>query len=144
MPFGLVGAPRKFQKMMDKIIRGLKYKIALAYLDDIIVYSATIGECIENLRIVFGRVWEAGLKLNPSKCSLLQRETNYMGHIISADGVKTDPAKVEAFKNFAAPRNVKDFQTFMGMTQYYSKFIKNFMEIAAPIVKLVKKNTKFV
>ena len=144
MPFGLVGAPRTFQKMMDRIIRGLEYKIALAYLDDIIVYGATIGECIENLRIVFGRVREAGLKLKPSKCSLFQRETNYLGHIISADGVKTDPAKVEAVKNFAAPRNVKDVQTFMGMTQYYSKFIKNFMQIATPIAKLMKKNTKFV
>ena len=67
MPFGLVGAPRTFQKMMDRIIRGLEYKIALAYLDDIIVYGATIRECIENLRIVFGRVREAGLKLKPSK-----------------------------------------------------------------------------
>ena len=144
MPFGLVGAPRTFQRMMDRIIRGLEYKIALAYLDDIIVYGATIEECLENLRIVFARIRTAGLKLKPSKCSLFQLETNYLGHIISADGVKTDPKKVEDVKNFAQPRNVKDVQVFMGMTQYYSKFIKDFMIIAVPLYKLMKKGVKFV
>ena len=143
MPFGLVGAPRTFQKMMDRIILGLEYRIALAYLDDIIVYGASIEECINNLRIVFDRVRKAGLKLKPSKCSLFQRETNYLGHIISADGVKTDPKKVQDVLNFCRPRNVKGVQTFMGMTQYYAKFIKNFMGIAAPLFKLMRKGVKF-
>ena len=144
MPFGLVGAPRTFQRMMDRIIQGLEYKIALAYLDDIVVYGATIEECIHNLDLVFARVREAGLKLKPSKCSLFQPETNYLGYIISAEGVKTDPKKVQDVRNFAPPRNVRDVQVFMGMTQYYMKFIKNFMEISLPIVQLMKKNVKFV
>ena len=143
MPFGLVGAPRTFQRMMDRLILGLEYKIALAYLDDIIVYGASIEECVENLRVVFDRVRKAGLKLKPSKCSLFQRETNYLGHIISAEGVKTDPKKVEAVRNFAPPRNTKDVQTFMGMVQYYSKFIKNFMGIAGPLLHLMSKKNKF-
>ena len=143
MPFGLVGAPRTFQRMMDRVIRGLEYKIALAYLDDIIVFGSTIEECIDNLRTVFQRVRDAGLKLKPSKCSLFQLETNYLGHIISAEGVKTDPKKVEDVKNFGQPRNVKDVQTFMGMTQYYSKFIKDFMEISLPLYHLMKKGVKF-
>ena len=143
MPFGLVGAPRTFQKMMDRIILGLEYKIALAYLDDIIVFGATIEECIHNLELVFQRVRKAGLKLKPSKCSLFQRETSYLGHVISAEGVKTDPKKVETVKNFLPPRNLKDVQTFIGMTQYYAKFIPNFMGIASPIVKLMSKKVKF-
>ena len=78
-----------------------------------------------NLRIVLKRIRTARLKLKPSKCSLFQLETNYLGHVISADGVKTDPKKVQDVTNFARPRNVKDVQVFMGMTRFYSKFIKN-------------------
>ena len=143
MPFGLVGAPRTFQKMMDRILRGLEYKIALAYLDDIIVYGATIEECMANMKIVLGRIRAAGLKLKPSKCSLFQRETTFLGHVISADGIKTDPKKVQDMVDMQPCRNVKDVRTFVGMTQYYSKFIENFQEISAPIQKLMKKNVKF-
>ena len=78
-----------------------------------------------NLRIVLKRIRAARLKLKPSKCSLFQLETNYLGHVISADGVKTDPKKVQDVKIFARPRDVKDVRVFMGMTRFYSKFIKN-------------------
>ena len=118
MPFGLVGAPRTFQRMMDRILRGLEYKIALAYLDDIIIYGATIEECLANMKIVFERIRNAGLKLKPSKCSLFQRETTFLGHVISADGIKTDPKKVQDVVNMLPCRNVKYVLTFMGMTTY--------------------------
>ena len=143
MPFGLVGAPRTFQRMMDRILRGLEYKIALAYLDDIIIYGATIDECMTNMRIVFERIRQAGLKLKPSKCQFFARETTFLGHVISADGVKTEPKKVHDVVRMKPCRNLKDIQTFLGMTQYYSKFIPNFQEIVAPLSKLLKKNTKF-
>ena len=143
MPFGLVGAPRTFQRMMDRILRGLEYKIALAYLDDIIIYGATIEECLANMKIVFERIRNAGLKLKPSKCSLFQRETTFLGHVISADGIKTDPKKVQDVVNMLPCRNVKDVLTFMGMTTYYSKFVPKFQEISRPIQGLTKKNVKF-
>ena len=143
MPFGLVGAPRTFQRMMDRILRGLEYKIALAYLDDIIIYGASIEECMTNMRTVFERIRLAGLKLKPSKCQLFARETTFLGHVISADGVKTEPRKVRDVANMLPCRNIKDVQTFLGMTQYYAKFIPNFQEIALPLSKLLKKNTKF-
>ena len=96
-----------------------------------------------NLRIVLKRIRAARLKLKPSKCSLFQLETNYLGHVISADGVKTDPKKVQDVKIFARPRNVKDVRVFMDMTRFYSKFIKDFMIIAVPLYKLMQKGVKF-
>ena len=77
MPFGLVGTPRTFQRMMDRILR-VEYRIALAYLDDIIIYGATIEECMENMRVVFDRIRKAGLRLKPSKCNLFQRKTTFL------------------------------------------------------------------
>ena len=143
MPFGLVGAPRTFQRMMDRILRGLEYKIALAYLDDIIIYGATIEECLANMTIVFERIRQAGLKLKPSKCSLFQQETMFLGHVISAEGIRTDPKKVEDVMNMKPCRNVKDVQTFMGMANYYSRFVPNFHEISLPIQDLTRKGVKF-
>ena len=107
MPFGLKGAPRTFQRMMDRLLHGLDYRIAMAYLDDIIVYGATVDECLVNLRLVFERVAQANLKLKPKKCSLFQRETLYLGHIISGDGVRCDPDKIKAVKEWKPPRNLR-------------------------------------
>ena len=143
MPFGLVGAPRTFQRMMDRILRGLEYRIALAYLDDIIIYGVSVEECLANLRTVFERIRHAGLKLKPSKCSLFQEETMFLGYVISADGIRTDPKKVQAIAEMAPCRSVRDVQTFMGMCQYYAKFVPKFQEIALPIQELLKKGVKF-
>ena len=143
MPFGLVRAPRTFQRLMDKVIRGLEHRIALAYLDDIIVYGATQDECITNLLIVFERLAAAHLKLKPKKCMLFATEVNYLGHVITSHGVKTDPIKVEAVKNWHAPRTVKQVRSFLGMVTYYSKFVKNFADLCRPLNHLTKKNVTF-
>ena len=88
MPFGLVRAPRTFQRLMDKVIRGLEHRIALAYLDDIIVYGATQDECITNLLIVFERLAAAHLKLKPKKCMLFATEVNYLGQVITLTALR--------------------------------------------------------
>lgn len=143
MPFGLTGAPRTFQKMMDRLLKGLEFKIALAYLDDIIVFGATIDECIVNLRVVFQRIRDAALKLKAKKCSLFAAETLYLGHIISGSGVKCDPSKVEAVRKWHSPRTQRQVRTFLGTTNYYRKFIKSYAGIARPLYELTKKNKKF-
>ena len=119
MPLGLKGAPRTFQRMMDQLLRGLDYRVGLAYLDDIIVYGATVDECLVNLRLVFQRIAQANLKLKPKKCSLFQRETLYLGHIISGDGVRCDPEKVQAVKEWKPPRTLRQVRSFMGLVNYY-------------------------
>ena len=79
MPFGLVRAPRTFQRLMDRVLQGLDHKIALAYIDDIIVYGATVDEVLDNVGVVLGRLTDAGVKLKAKKCFLLQKETTYLG-----------------------------------------------------------------
>ena len=91
MPFGLVGALTTFQKMIDIILQRLEYKIALEYLNDIIIYGATVQECLANITIVLERIRQAGLKLKPSKCSQFQRETMFLGDVFLAENIKTDP-----------------------------------------------------
>ena len=98
MPFGLSGAPRTFQRLIDKLLKGLSQQMAMAYLDDIIVFASTISDMVDRLKIIFGRLRSAGLKLKAKKCELFQLKTIFLGHVISADGVECDPAKVEAVK----------------------------------------------
>ena len=142
MPFGLVGAPRTFQRLMDRMLRGLEHKIALAYLDDVIVYGASADEVLQNLDRVFERILAAGVKLKPSKCHLFKRETKYLGHVISHDGVKCDPDKVKAVQEWHEPKNLKQIKSFLGMVCYYSKFIANFAGISQPIYALLKGRKK--
>ena len=143
MPFGLKGAPRTFQRMMDHLLLGLDYKVALAYLDDIIVYGATIEDCMKNLQLVFERIRGANLKLKAKKCSLFQLETLYLGHIISGDGVRCDPEKIKAVKDWKPPRHLKQVRSFLGLVNYYRRFIRNYTDLAIPLYDLQRKKTKF-
>ena len=133
LPFGVLGGPATFQRLIDLLLLGLEYKIALAYLDDIIVFGRTHRECLERLEQVFARLAASGLKLKPSKCVLFAPETTFLGHVISADGVKCDPKKVEAVKNWQRPSTARDVQVFLGTVNYYNRFIKNYSEIARPL-----------
>ena len=143
MPFGLVRAPRTFQRLMDRVLQGLEHKIALAYLDDIIVYGASVHEVLDNLNIVLGRITDSGVKLKAKKCFLFQRETNYLGHVISSQGVKCDPAKIQAVQQWHPPKTTRQVKSFLGMVCYYSKFIKDYAEISRPLYDLLVKNKKF-
>ena len=143
MPFGLVRAPRTFQRLMDRVIRGLSHRIALAYLDDIIVYGATLDKTLENLELIFDRLRQANLKLKAKKCMLFATEVNYLGYVITSKGIKTDPKKVEAIKNWHPPVNVRTVRSFLGLVQYYSKFIKNFADVCRPLNHLTRKGVPF-
>ena len=144
MPFGLIRAPRTFQRLMDRVLQGLEHKIALAYLDDIIVYGSTVNEVLDNLNVVLGRIGDSGVKLKAKKCFLFQRETNYLGHVISSEGVKCDPAKIEAVKQWHPMKTTRQVKSFLGMVCYYNKFIKNYAEVSRPLYDLLVKNRKFV
>ncbi|GFY06098.1 retrovirus-related Pol polyprotein from transposon 412 [Trichonephila clavipes] len=99
MPFGLCNAPATFERLMETVLKGLTFEACLIYLDDIIIGGRTFEEHLQNIRKVLSKLRDANLKLNPSKCKLFQKEVNYLGHIISAEGVRTDPEKVSAVKN---------------------------------------------
>ena len=143
MPFGLIKAPRTFQRLMDRVIQGLEYETALAYLDDVIVFGPTIDQTLDRMVVVLTRLRNANLKLKAKKCLLFRQEVGYLGHVISSEGIKTDPAKVESVVNWHAPRTVKQVRAFLGMVNYYSRFIKDLAGIANPLHEITKKGTKF-
>ena len=146
MSFGVQGGPAPYQRLIDKLLAVLDSRIALAYLDDIIVYGCTRFECIERLRVVFDRLCEADLKLKPSKYTLFARENLYLGYIVSDKGIKCDPKKVEDAKNWVLPRPTTPRQAlvFISTVNHYGRFIKNFSEIAHPIRIVSRMKKDFV
>ena len=124
------------------MLRGLEHKIALAYLDDVIVYGASIEETLRNLDQIFERILATGVKLKAKKCHLFQRKTTYLGHVISHEGVKTEPAKIEAVKAWHTPKTLKQLKSCLGMVCYYSKFVRNFADISQPLYALLKGKRK--
>ena len=144
MPFGLCNAPATFERLMEKVMAGLQWEILLIYLDDVIVFGQTVTETVERLRVVLDRLRNAGLKLKPSKCHLFKRAVTYLGHIVSSEGVATDPNKVQAVAEWPIPKCVKDVRSFLGLASYYRKFIRGFAEIASPLHALTEKSREFV
>ena len=143
LPFGLTSAPSTFERLMEKVLRGLHWKTLLIYLDDVVVFSGTVHEHLTRLQEVFERLRQAGLKLKPSKCELFKRQVKYLGHIVSGNGVSTDPEKVEAIQNWPVPRTVTEVRAFLGMTGYYRRFIAGYADIARPLHKLTGKKVDF-
>ena len=140
MPFGLTNAPATFQRLMDKVLKPVLHKFVLVYLDDIIVFSRNIEEHLEHLEIVFKLLAGAGFKLKTKKCEFLKDKLDYLGHTVSRDGVAPNPRKVESIVNYPAPTNVKELQSFLGLTSYYRKFIRAFAEKAHSLTKLTRKD----
>ena len=142
MPFGLKNAPSTFQRVMDNILRGLHNEICLVYLDDIIIFSTSLDEHIQRLKSVFDRLRKSNFKLQLDKSEFLQKTVQYLGHIITPQGVKPNPDKVSAIKRFPIPRTQKDIKSFLGLLGYYRRFIKDFAKITKPLTKCLKKNAK--
>ena len=133
MPFGLCSAPSTFSRAMACCLEGLNWEIALCFLDDIIVFSRSFDEHISRLSQVFERLNSFNLKLKPRKCEFFQPEVAYLGHRISADGISTDPGKVEAIKNWRQPTTATQVRSFLGLAQYYRRFVKDFSSVASPL-----------
>lgn len=143
MPFGLKSSPITWQQYIVVVLSELLSRNNMAYMDDIMSYNANIEKHVENLKAVFERLRMHNLKLKLSKTKLFCKEIKYLGHIISADGVRADPGNVEAISKFPRPKKVDEVQRFVGMASYYRKYIKNFAKIAQPLHALFKKDIKF-
>ena len=138
MPFGLTNAPATFQRLMDLVLGGLKWSCALVYLDDIIVYSSTFQSHLQHLESVFERIQSSGLTLQISKCQFCKNKLKYLGHVVSQSGIEPDPAKIRAVQDYPIPTRLKDVRTFLGLTSYYRRFIKNYATIAEPLIALTR------
>ena len=143
MPFGLKNAPATFQRMMDNALRGLIGKICFAYLDDIIVFGSTLEDHNRNIVTLFERLRKTGLKLQPDKCEYLRPELEYLGHVITSEGVKPNSEKIKAVVNFKLPTTPTEVKSFLGLSGYYRKFILNYSTIAKPLTELTKENSTF-
>lgn len=143
MPFGLKNAPATFQRMMDTALRGLLNKYCFVYLDDSIIFGNTIQQHNDNLAIVLQRLRELGLKIQPDKCEFLKPELEYLGHIITHEGIKPNPKKIEAVREFKIPKNPTGVKSFLGLAGYYRKFIRNFSKIGKPLTDLTQKDIPF-
>ena len=137
MPFGLTNAPATFQRLTESCLGDLHLNWCIIYLDDIIVFSEMLKEHIKRLRGVFSKLVQAGLKLKPKKCKFFKSRISYLGHIVSSSGIETDPRKVEAVKTWAIPKTVTDVRSFLGFTNYYRRFTKDYAKVARPLNALI-------
>ena len=137
MPFGLTNAPATFQRLMENCLGDLHLNWCIIYLDDIINYSKTPEEHVERLEAVFQKLSAAGLKLKPSKCEFFKSQITYLGHIVSSEGIATDPKKIKAIQLWPRPETVTQIRKFTGLTNYYRKFIHNYAKVARLLHQLV-------
>lgn len=136
MPQGVTNAPSTFQRLMEKCMSDINLKEVLVFLDDLIVFSDTLEEHEARLIHVLGRLEEYGPKLSPDQCKFFQTSVRYLGHIVSSDGVKTDPEKVQALKTWPKPQNLKELRSFVGFSGYYRRFVKDYSRIVKPLTNL--------
>ena len=139
MPFGLCNAPGTFQHYMNDTFREFLDKFLVVYLDDLLIYSDNLKEHKAHVRQVLERLQEAGLFLKPSKCQFHVQEVEFLGFVIGKEGVKMDPAKVQSITSWPVPESVHDVRMFLGLANFYRRFIKGFSKITMPLTKLLKK-----
>lgn len=137
MPFGLCNAPSTFQRLMERLFGDCRHQSVLLYLDDVIVFSSSVQQHLERLEEIFSRLDKEGLKVKLSKCQFFQRQVKYLGHVVSAEGVSTDPDKIAAVRDWKTPSNLAELRSFLGFASYYRRFIAGFSRMAAPLHRLV-------
>lgn len=143
MAFGLTGAPATFQSAMNNTLRPVLRKFALVFFDDILVYSSSLDDHAAHLDAVLGLLRQDQWKVKMFKCTFAARSISYLGHVISSEGVQTDPQKVSAVVTWPTPKNTKELCSFLGLAGYYRKFVKHFGIISKPLTNLLKKNITF-
>ena len=139
----MTNAPSTFVTYMNEVFAKHIGKHALVYLDDIIVYSPSKEQHDKDLQAVLDTLKENRLLAKPSKCMFYQQELPFLGHIVSAEGIKPDPEKVEAIRQLPPPRNKSELRTFLGMIAYVKRFIPECSTLTAPLSVLTGKDTKF-
>lgn len=141
MPFGLTNAPATFQCVMNSIFAHLVRKCVLIFMDDILVYSSSLDDHVTHLRAVLTILQEQKFYAKLSKCTFAKAQLDYLGHIISAQGVATDPSKTEAMLNWPTPTSFTELRGFLGLTGYYRRFVHRYGVLAKPLTLLLQQKS---
>ena len=141
LPFGVSSAPSIFQRVMETLLQGIPG--VCVYLDDILITGHTEAEHLENLTEVLRRLAKGGMRLKKNKCAFMLDSVDYLGHTISADGLRTSEAKIKGIVNAPTPQNVSELRSFLGLVNYYGKFLPDLATILAPLYSLLRKHKRW-
>jgi hypothetical protein len=144
MPFGLKNATSTFTRTMFEVFKDLGDKFLKVFVDDLNVHSENWEDHLQHLGAVLSRLREVNLKLNPGKCCFAAKSIVFLGHVVSREGTKPDPSKIDVVLCFPAPKTVTNVRSFLGLTGYYRKYIRAYSRMAGPLFELTKKDVMFV
>jgi hypothetical protein len=143
MPFELTNAPSTFMRLMNKVLCLFIGKFVVIYFDDILIYSKSLDEHIEYLRVVFGDLRETRLFTNIEKCTFCTDRVVFLGYVVTPQGIEVDEAKIEAIKSWPIPATLTQLRSFLGLMGFYQCFVRDFSIIVAPLNDLMKKGVPF-
>ena len=136
MPFGLTNAPSTFMRIMNEVLRAFIGRFVVVYFDDILIYSRSLEEHLEHLRVVF--IADACLFGNLGKCAFCTDRVSFLGYVVTPQGIEVDKAKIEAIESWPHPKMVTQVRSFLGLAGFYRRFVRDFSTIAAPLNDLTK------
>ncbi len=144
MPFGLKNATSMFTRTMAEVFKDLGSKFFKVFVDDLNVHSKSWGEHLQHLDAVLCKLKEVNLKQNPNKCCFAAKTITFLGHVVSKEGTRPNPGKIEAVLHFPTPKTVTSVRSFLGLTGYYRKYIRGYSRLAGPLFELTRKDVAFV
>ena len=144
LPFGLTNAPATFMSFMHDVLRPYLDEFVVVFLDDILIFSKNEAEHLAHLKLVLQKLREHHLYAKLSKCAFGLQEVEFLGHIVTKDGIRMDDGKIAAVRDWPTPACVRDVRSFHGLVNYYRKFIRDFSRLSAPLTDLTKKDVKFI
>lgn len=142
MPFGLKNAPSTFQRVMDNVLREFLYKSCFVYMDDIVIFSKSLHEHLVHIKQIFNKLRQFNLKVQLDKSEFLRKEVCFLGHVITPEGIKPNPEKIQAALKIPLPTTTKQIKSFLGLMGFYRKFIPNFARVVSPLTKCLRKGAK--
>ena len=144
MPFGLCNAPATFMRTMNNLFADLLDKGVIVFLDDILIYSSTLEEHNRLLELVLSRLEQHSFYCKLKKCSFYQTSTTFLGFDVTGSGLAINEDKMKSVSSWPAPKDLKQVQSFLGLVQFFRKFIKGFSQLAAPLTQLTRAGQHFL